>query len=231
MQVELSIEELELRIARLQETAEVLKADAERSGPLNKHAGKLYEINALVDEYEAMRDDSVRGSTNWKKPRRRRRQPMQPNTEQTFYAIDTPHECIMLADYHVVRARESANPPAMMSSAESSLRDAKSAMLRGDLRAAIEWSRRSVTYATHAFHPDVYAISHFLKRFRLQRPVKYITRAQREALLRKAQREDVKASYRDLRRRLQPTMAHDGCVMLHLHNMWIGIEADGYTHS
>lgn len=38
-------------------------------------------------------------------------------------------------------------------------------------------------------------------------------------------------TYREIRKRLQPTFGCDGCVMFEFAGMWIGIEQDGYMHS
>ena len=57
-----------------------------------------------------------------------------------------------------------------------------------------------------------------------------ITRAQREAILRKYQQNpDGSTSYRAFRSRAHRAFA--GTVMLHWCGMWLGIEPDGYTHS
>jgi hypothetical protein len=37
--------------------------------------------------------------------------------------------------------------------------------------------------------------------------------------------------YRTLRRTVRPLVGGDGCVMVPLWGMWLGIEPDGYTHS
>lgn len=38
-------------------------------------------------------------------------------------------------------------------------------------------------------------------------------------------------TYRELRRKVQPTFFCDDCVMVPFAGMWLGIERDGYTHS
>ena len=56
-----------------------------------------------------------------------------------------------------------------------------------------------------------------------------LTRAQREALHIKYEHDHSGAkSYREFRRRVRPG---PDCIMVPWCNMWLGIEADGYTHS
>lgn len=55
-----------------------------------------------------------------------------------------------------------------------------------------------------------------------------ITRKQREALRRIHMRGADSRTYRELRRDV--VVGHD-CLMLQWAGMWLGIEADGYTHS
>lgn len=38
-------------------------------------------------------------------------------------------------------------------------------------------------------------------------------------------------TYRELRRKVQPTLGCDGAVLVPFAGMWLGIERDGYTHS
>ena len=56
------------------------------------------------------------------------------------------------------------------------------------------------------------------------------TREQREAMFRVYTRQNVQGSYLDYRRTVvkAPLM---GCLMVHVNNMYIGIEADGYSHT
>ena len=54
------------------------------------------------------------------------------------------------------------------------------------------------------------------------------TKPQRVAIKKLWERDGRKESYRTFRRRVQ--QGYD-CLMIHLWNMWIGIEPDGYTHS
>lgn len=61
-----------------------------------------------------------------------------------------------------------------------------------------------------------------------------ITRAQREALKRVYDRmeEAARPPYREFRRSVQgPFYRNDPCVMVKYGNIWLGVEADGYTHS
>lgn len=65
------------------------------------------------------------------------------------------------------------------------------------------------------------------------------TKAQRAALKRLYDRYEMDkravnappVSYRQFRKYAQPAFGLDGVIMIHLWNMWIGIEPDGYTHS
>jgi len=58
-----------------------------------------------------------------------------------------------------------------------------------------------------------------------------ITREQRQAIYRKYQRDnDGAATYRAFRSRVQGPMFGD-VIMLPWLGMWLGIEADGHTHS
>ena len=71
----------------------------------------------------------------------------------------------------------------------------------------------------------------------------YLTRAQREAVLRIYRRvvaetrhtmnaeEYRKFTYRAFRRTVQKPIKCDDCVMVRFAGMWLGIERDGYTHS
>jgi hypothetical protein len=59
-----------------------------------------------------------------------------------------------------------------------------------------------------------------------------LTKAQRLSLYkvwRRVNTELTNPSYRAFRRQAQP--GPDGCVMIKLAGMWLGIERDGYTHS
>lgn len=65
-----------------------------------------------------------------------------------------------------------------------------------------------------------------------------IKRAQREAIKRLVERNNVPSrypqktvTYRELRKAVQPCFDKSGCIMLPLWGMWLGIEVDGYTHS
>lgn len=55
-----------------------------------------------------------------------------------------------------------------------------------------------------------------------------ITRKQREALRRIHSRGADNRTYRELRR---DAIVGRDCIMLQWAGMWLGIEADGYTHS
>ncbi len=72
------------------------------------------------------------------------------------------------------------------------------------------------------------------------------TRAQREALKRVYERNDICAkpdgtpsrminkrsmTYRDFRKTARPSFDGSGCIMVPWAGMWLGIEIDGYTHS
>ena len=60
------------------------------------------------------------------------------------------------------------------------------------------------------------------------------TKAQRASIKRLWLRidESKRPTYRAFRRTVQgPFLHNDPCMMVQLWNMWIGIEADGYTHS
>lgn len=67
----------------------------------------------------------------------------------------------------------------------------------------------------------------------------YITKPQRQALRRLWVRytldHDVNSGqrvpYRQFRKYVQPCFDKSGCIMVHVWNIWIGIERDGYTHS
>ncbi len=73
-----------------------------------------------------------------------------------------------------------------------------------------------------------------------------ITRAQRKALFHVYNRaplvetevgpialglQDNQMSYRRFRTFVTPYLDNSGCIMVRWCNMWLGIEADGYTHS
>lgn len=55
-----------------------------------------------------------------------------------------------------------------------------------------------------------------------------LNRAQRRALHRVWLRENLKLTYREFRKTIQPG---PGCIMVPWAGMWLGIELDGYTHS
>lgn len=58
------------------------------------------------------------------------------------------------------------------------------------------------------------------------------SKAQRKALKKLWLRLEVpRLPYRKFRRAVQPTFCMDNCIMVPMHNMWIGVETDGYTHS
>lgn len=67
----------------------------------------------------------------------------------------------------------------------------------------------------------------------------YLTKEQRKALKRVYDRapifnsraDDKPISYKEFRKTIEPTFGLDGCVMVYWAGMWLGIEADGYTHS
>ena len=59
-----------------------------------------------------------------------------------------------------------------------------------------------------------------------------ITKAQQRAVLNVYLRDTSEASsYLQFMRKIVRTYLSDGCIMLHWKGMWLGIEADGYTHS
>lgn len=55
------------------------------------------------------------------------------------------------------------------------------------------------------------------------------TKAQRKALHRKWLQADQGLTYKEFRKTLQYYDRH--CVIVRWCNMWLGIEADGYTHT
>lgn len=55
-----------------------------------------------------------------------------------------------------------------------------------------------------------------------------LTRLQRQALLKVYNRTGKTVTYRQFRRKVEPG---PGCVMVLFHNMYLGIEPDGYCHS
>lgn len=62
------------------------------------------------------------------------------------------------------------------------------------------------------------------------------TRAQRVALKKihaRARDADTPTpdTYRQLRRKVQPTFGCDGAIAVQFANMWLCVERDGYTHS
>lgn len=58
----------------------------------------------------------------------------------------------------------------------------------------------------------------------------HLSKAQRKALYRAWVRNDQGLSYKAFRRTVQPCFG-DKCVIVQWSGMWLGIEADGYTHS
>lgn len=60
-----------------------------------------------------------------------------------------------------------------------------------------------------------------------------ITKAQRKALKRvfDRQADGTPASYRQFRKTAIPAIGLQGVLMVRWTGMWLGIEADGYTHS
>tara|TARA_R110000737_G_scaffold149530_1_gene178866 strand:- start:383 stop:565 length:183 start_codon:yes stop_codon:yes gene_type:complete len=57
-----------------------------------------------------------------------------------------------------------------------------------------------------------------------------LTRGQQVALWTKWQQDNQGVSYRQFRKTVVPEMCSDA-VMVQWSGMWLGIEADGYTHS
>lgn len=58
-----------------------------------------------------------------------------------------------------------------------------------------------------------------------------LNKAQRKALHRLWQRDSQNMTYRQFRSTVQPYFGGDQCVIVQWCKMWLGIEADGYTHS
>lgn len=67
--------------------------------------------------------------------------------------------------------------------------------------------------------------------------MKPLTRAQREAVKKYYDREygelrgSERASYREYRRRVMPTIGCDDAIVIPFCRMWIIVETDGYAHS
>ena len=59
----------------------------------------------------------------------------------------------------------------------------------------------------------------------------YLTRAQRLALRRVHQRHTPATNYREFRRTVYPLLGDSSCAMVYVPGMWLGIEANGETHS
>ena len=58
-----------------------------------------------------------------------------------------------------------------------------------------------------------------------------LTRPQRISVHRKWAQNDQDMAYRQFRKTVLPEMGSKDAVMVKWSNMWLGIEADGYTHS
>ena len=58
-----------------------------------------------------------------------------------------------------------------------------------------------------------------------------LTRPQRISVHHKWTQNDQDMAYRQFRKTVLPEMGSKDAVMVKWSNMWLGIEADGYTHS
>jgi hypothetical protein len=58
-----------------------------------------------------------------------------------------------------------------------------------------------------------------------------MNKAQRKALFKIWSRNSQDLTYRQFRKTVQPYFGGDPCVLVPWAGMWLGIEADGYTHS
>ncbi len=58
-----------------------------------------------------------------------------------------------------------------------------------------------------------------------------MTKEQETALRRVHERHQVEADFDTFKASASPLLGGDGCLMVQVGSMWLGIETDGYTHS